>query len=203
MKTKITDIDIDWVEIKNKCRATMGKEPTSNYPSEKFKQDVVIAEHSPIRLGTIGWRWETIKSWIATHFARHWLGWDKFISTQRDDRIGGNRDEAPQGTLVTYDGNANIQALINVARFRLCYQASPETRQYMEDLKYTILHECEEPAISNAMIPNCIYRCGCPEFTSCGYWEAFKKQHPDIDMTNIRERYASYNSDFEERMKNG
>lgn len=53
--------------------------------------------------------------------------------------------------------DANVQALINVGRVRLCYQASPETQQ-MENLKTALkIHD----EISNVLVPNCIYRNGC------------------------------------------
>lgn len=186
--------NIDWVDIKNKCRRTMGKDPTGNYPSKEFITSVLIAEHSPIRLGHISWTWEGIKSWVSVHFARHWLGWDKFVSTQRTDRTGVDRDNKPQDTPVDMDINANLQALINVSRFRLCYQASPETRQEMEGIKKAIRKI--EPEVSDAMVPNCIYRCGCPEFTSCGYWKQFKENNKNVDLTEIRERYSIYNKEF-------
>lgn len=131
-------------------------------------------------------------------FARHWLGWDKWIGTQRTDRTGVDRDSAPQDTLVPMDIKANAQSLINVSRYRLCYQASRETREYMEDLKMSI-KGCE-PELADVMHKNCIYRCGCPEFAECGYWSSFVKRHPDIDMTNIRARYDAENQDFYERM---
>ena len=198
MKTDIISSNINWTDVKNACRTTMNKDATDNKPNEKFKLDILISEHSPIRLLTVRWMWR-IKSWVATHFARHWLGWDKFISTQRTDRVGINRDELPQGTEVTYDGNANTQALINVSKVRLCYKASKETREAMEELKYKIHEEVDEN-IANVMQRSCVYRCGCPEFEECGYWTKFKEKHSDIDFTNIRERYDAENKDFYERV---
>lgn len=194
MITKITKVDFDWVDVKNACRNTINKEPTDNTPSANFKQNILISEHSPIRLLTIRWRWENIKSWCATHFARHWLGWDKFISTQRSDRTGVNRDESPQGTEVTYDGKANAQALINVSKVRLCYQASKETREAMEDLKCKIVSN--EIELANVLVPSCIYRCGCPEFNECGFWTKFKELHKDDNLLDIKNRYRLYNEDF-------
>lgn len=199
MNTEIIKTELDWLDVKNTCRTTINKDATDNLPSEKFKYDLLISEHSPIRLLHIRWKWINIKSWVATHFARHWLGWDKFISTQRTDRTGINRDELPQGSEVIYEGNANAQALINVARVRLCNMASKETRFAMEELKYKI-HSEVDTNIADAMQRNCIYRCGCPEFKECGYWSNFKKKHSDIDFTDIKARYKAENEDFYERM---
>ena len=193
-KTELIHVDEDWVRVKNECRNTVNKDPTENVPGTNFKINLLISEHSPIRLIHFHWRWASIKSWIATHFARHWLGWDKWIGTRRTDRTGVDRDELRQDELVPMDINANAQALINVSRFRLCRCASKETREHMEDLKRTINEV--SPEMSFVMVPNCIYRGGCPEFEACGFYQAFLKRHPEIESATIRERYGAYNDDF-------
>ncbi|MBU5331706.1 FAD-dependent thymidylate synthase [Anaerocolumna aminovalerica] len=197
-KTKITHIHNDWVDIKNECRNTINKEATDNIPGIDFKKNLLLSEHSPIRLLDIKWRWEDIKSWVSVHFARHWLGWDKWISTQRSDRTGKNRDKSPQDTLVNMDVKANAQALINVGRYRLCYQASKETREYMEDVKKSIKEI--EPELSDVLVPNCIYRYGCPEFKPCGYFGKFLKYCIDnnLKINTIQQRYDAYNKMFNE-----
>ena len=53
-----------------------------------------------------------------------------------------------------------------------------------------------EPQLANVLMPNCLYRAGCPEFETCGFWKKFKEKHPDVDMTDIKERYRAYNEDF-------
>ena len=194
MLTKITKVNADWTDVKNECRNTVNKEATEKEPTIDFKKKILISEHSPIRLIEIKWRWEGIKSWISVHFARHWLGWDKWISTQRNDRTGVDRDKSPQDTPVNYDGKGNAQALINVARFRLCNSAHPETRAYMEDLKESI-HEFE-PELSDVMQRNCIYRGGCPEFNPCPYWKNFCEKHKGENLLDIQTRYDLANKDF-------
>lgn len=206
MKTQIQRIDADWKEVKNECRSTTNKAYSDKDATPGFIKKILIAEHSPIRLIRVKWRWEGIKSFASTHFARHWLGWNKWISTQRSDRTGINRDNLPQGAPVNYDGEANAQALINVARARLCFQADPYTRSYMEDLKASIKNSGQE-ALSNVMVPNCIYRGGCPEFTSCGYYDRFiqfciKKfedepvMNLEAKLSDIQTRYDLYNEYF-------
>ena len=199
MLTKITKVNADWTDVKNECRNTVNKEATEKEPTIDFKKKILISEHSPIRLIEIKWRWEGIKSWISVHFARHWLGWDKWISTQRNDRTGVDRDKSPQDTPVNYDGKGNAQALINVARFRLCNSAHPETRAYMEDLKESI-HEFE-PELSDVMQRNCIYRGGCPEFNPCPYWKNFCEKHKGENLLDIQTRYDLGNKDFYESRK--
>ena len=199
MWTKITKVNADSTDVKNECRNTVNKEATEKEPTIDFKKKILISEHSPIRLIEIKWRWEGIKSWISVHFARHWLGWDKWISTQRNDRTGVDRDKSPQDTPVNYDGKGNAQALINVARFRLCNSAHPETRAYMEDLKESI-HEFE-PELSDVMQRNCIYRGGCPEFNPCPYWKNFCEKHKGENLLDIQTRYDLANKDFYESRK--
>lgn len=203
MKTKIKKIAVDWKEIKNECRHTDNKEDTSKEATEKFVKQLLISEHSPIRLARIKWSWDGIKSWISVHFARHWLGWEKWVSTQRTDRTGVNRDKSPQDTPINMDVEANAQALINVSRYRLCKQASKETREYMMDLKSSI-KENGQKEISNVMVPNCIYRMGCPEFKCCGHmnkfleWciEKYNGNEDEVDLTDIQTRYDLYNEFF-------
>ena len=199
MLTKIKKIQIDWTEIKNQCRHTTNKEDTNTPATKEFVKKILISEHSPIRLGRIKWSWDGIKSWISVHFTRHWLGWDKWVSTQRTDRTGADRDSARQDALVDMDIEANPQALINVSRYRLCRQASDETREYMEDLKREIKKRGEEE-LSDVLVPNCIYRVGCPEFHCCGYIGRFikwaKDNNKEIPWLDIQGRYDLYNEYF-------
>lgn len=201
-KTKILKVKADWTEVKNECRNTVNKEATDTPAKAKFIENVLVSEHSPIRMVKILFRWENIKSWVSVHFARHWLGWDKWISTQREDRTGKDRDKAPQDTPVNMDVEANAQACINVSRFRLCYAASPETRERMEDLKHSIKDAGEEQ-LAFVMQKNCIYRAGCPEFpgTGCGYWERFCEKHKNENLLDIRTRYRLADEDFYEARK--
>lgn len=206
MKTNIKKVSVDWTEIKNECRHTDNKEDTFKEATEKFIKQLLISEHSPIRLARIKWSWDGIKSWISVHFARHWLGWEKWVSTQRTDRTGVNRDKSPQDTPVNMDVEANAQALINVSRYRLCKQASKETREYMMDLKASI-KEKGQKEISNVMVPNCIYRMGCPEFKCCGHIQKFKdwcedSGHSLLDLNDIQTRYDFYNEFFHSEVYN-
>lgn len=191
---RINWISDSWVRVKNHCRTTVNKEFTDNIPSSEFKTNLLISEHSPIRLLEIDWTWEKIKYWVSGEWARH--KFEKFITSQRDDRMKDvvSRDDKPQSALVNYDGFANAQNTIDAWRKRLCYQATPEARCLAEEFKYELW--AKEPEWSDVLVPNCIYRCGCPEFKSCGYWEHFVNKHRSQDLFNIKLRYTLYNSDF-------
>lgn len=195
MKTKILKVKGDWTEVVNDCRATVGKEALGKEPSKEFKRKILISEHSPIRDISIKWIWESIKSWVATHWVRH--KWECFVKTQRPDRTGVER--GGPDTPVTFTGDANAQALIDTMRKRLCFQASPETREYAEDLK-TAIKEIE-PELSDVLVPNCIYRCGCPEMEQCGFFHKFALNAGSTDLLDIQDRYDCYNYQFYARRK--
>ena len=199
MKTEIIKIKGDWCEVVDDCRATVGKKGLGKEPSEKFKRAILIAEHSPIRDISVKWRWSSMPHWVTVHWVRH--KWEKFVRTQRADRTGIDRTKLPQDEPQDFTGEANTQHLIDTWRKRLCYQASPETREYAEDFK-AALHEAE-PEIADILVPNCVYRGGCPEMTTCGLWKRLIALSDGVILTdNIQARYDIYNAIYA-RMRNG
>lgn len=193
MKTKIIKIKGDWQEILDDCRATVGKEPLGKEPSQKFKREILLSEHSPIRDIEIKFRWSDIPYWVAMHWKTH--RWESRTNTQRNDRQKVyDRGKAPQDSPVNFIGEPNVQHLIDTWRKRLCYQASPETRKYAEDFKTTL--KSVEPEISDVLVPNCVYRCGCPEANGCRWYETISALYPALTSTNIQERYDAYNALF-------
>lgn len=154
---------------------TIGK-TTGKYPDKNWKRRLIISEHSPIRRIKFYWRWKDLKSWISVHFVRHHIGIDHWVSTQRTDRTGINRDNLPQGTLVNHGCEANAQAIIYISRKRLCNCASIETRKAWIAVKEEI--KKVEPELASCMVKECIYRGFCPEMFSCGYYktEEYKKE---------------------------
>lgn len=193
MKTEILKIKGSWEEILDDCRATVGKAPLGREPSQKFKREILLSEHSPIRAIEIKFRWCNIPYWVAMHWKTH--KWESRTNTQRNDRQAVyDRGKAPQDSPVNFIGEPNIQNLIDTMRKRLCYQASPETREYAEDFKSELRKT--EPEISDVLVPNCVYRCGCPESGGCGWYEAMVKRFPKLASTDIQERYDEYNRIF-------
>ena len=202
MKTEITKIKGDWMKVASDCRSTVGKPPLDHEPSVDFKKKILLAEHSPIRDISIKWTWHGIKSWVATHWSRH--KFEKYIKSQRSDRTGIPRDKLPQDAPVDFTGDANVQALIDTMRKRLCRQSSTETRQYAEDFK-AALHEVE-PEIADVLVPQCVYRAGCAEMKPCGDGKCFFDVLIDqtagaVATTHIQDRYDAYNKFFYERRK--
>lgn len=156
-----------WSKVKRSARTTIGKEGDGAYPSDSWKKTILLAEHSPIRKIKFSWKWCDLKSWISVHFVRHKYGIEHWVTTQRSDRTGVDRDHSPQGALVSHECEANAQALIFISRRRLCSQAHSETRKAWLEVKAEVAKV--DPVLASVMVPECIYRGFCPEFTSCGY----------------------------------
>lgn len=179
-----------WKDVKNAARTTVSKEHAEGEPSSMWKRRMLLAEHSPIRLIHIKWKWVDLRRWVSDHLVRHWLGIVHFVSTQRDDRnnYAYNRDELLQGSLVSHEAEATAQAIINISRKRLCLKASPETlhawKEALEEIKE------EQPEVYSVAVPDCIYRGYCYEMESCGYFrseayqEALRKYREGINVQN-------------------
>lgn len=169
----IEDKDVEytdkWRRVKEAARNTISKEGTGFYPSDGWKKRILLAEHSPIRLINFGWKWTGLKSWISVHFVRHKFGIEHWVSTQRDDRTGIDRNESRQDNPVNHMCEANAQSLIFISRKRLCQQAHPETRKAWLEVKEKVKQK--DLVIASVMVPECIYRGFCPEFKSCGFAE--------------------------------
>lgn len=176
MKVELRNIKGDYEEVANRARTTVSKGELGKEPSDRFKRRILMAEHSPIRGLVYCFKIRDLKSWVATHFVRHHVGVEKWVSTQRTDRTGVDRDELPQGALVTMELEANAQALINMSRKRLCNQASKETREVMQEMKEEVSKK--DKFLAGTMVKECVYRGFCPEMIPCGYsrTEAYKKE---------------------------
>ena len=192
-KTEILKIKGDWEEVVNDCRATVKKRPLGKEPSVAFKKAILISEHSPIRDISVKFKWANIKYWVAMHWKTH--HWESRVDSQRNDRQSRyDRESAPQDALIDFIGDPNVQHTIDTWRKRLCRMASSETREYAEDFK-RVLREVE-PEWSDVLVPNCVYRCGCPEPTTCGWYQKMILKYPAMTSTIIQDRYNAYNEVF-------
>ena len=177
--SKVTRIEVigTWQRALNATRRTIGKAPLTKRPSKKWEAQMLLAEHSPIRLVSYDWTWAEIMQWVTTHIVRHHEGCEKFVHSQRGDRrkLDVPRNELPQGALNDMDMTANAQAFINISRKRLCACASPETRQAWKQ----VIAELRkiDPVLADKCVPECLYRGFCPEFQHpCGYADTPKFQ---------------------------
>jgi hypothetical protein len=191
----------DWIRVVNAARRTWGKDPIDHEPSDKFKRQILLAEHSPIRLLEYDFTIEDIRQWVTVHLVRHHVGCEKFVHTQRqdindqvevitkriieilreeglDNKWWRERDYMFQGAGNDMDMTCNAQSFMSISRKRLCFGcASPETRQAWQVVIDAL--EDVDPILAEKCAPECIYRGFCPETKRCcGYvnTEAYKKR---------------------------
>jgi hypothetical protein len=117
----------------------------------------------------------------SVHFARH-VHSIPYVTTSRPDRIKKDRNlDNP----VTHIFDINIQGLIDMMRKRLCVGCcSKDTYNWAKSLKLKLINSGDEylKVIGEILVPNCIYRSGCPEFKSCGFYKE----------DSIEKRYANF-----------
>lgn len=157
-----TEQDLKW--CKTCTLNTVGKSSTKA-PNNEWIERLIKAEHSPIRELWFGIKM-TIPYWVSVHFSRHHIGVNHYVQTQRSDRTGVNRDEKPQGEIVSHIMSVNAQELIFMAHKRLCKQASKETREVMQEIVKQVINVA--PYMKDVLVPLCVYRNGkCDEMFSC------------------------------------
>lgn len=192
MKTRIKNFNVNWLNIKNACRNTVSMKDSEIEPTSEWKRKLLICRHSPIRKGVVTWKWDEIPYAISTHFARHHIGCEKWISTSREDRTGIKREERSQMDMVSMEMEATIEALMNISERRLCMQADKTTRSYWEDLLEKIKEYDED--IYWACVPQCVAHGGCIEpFSDCKYFEIFAKELTKEELIDVKKRYEKYN----------
>lgn len=193
IKVRVTDFNIDWKKIKSACMTTISKEAGDKEPSHEWKRKLFLCEHSPIRRGTISWKYDEIPYCISTHFVRHHEGVEKWVGTERADRTEiKDRSERSQMDTVPMEMEANIQALINISKKRLCTSADPLTRAYWIATLEAIKEYDED--IYWACVPECVRDGGCPEYKPCGYYESLMKNESKETQMSLVKRYNVYNT---------
>jgi hypothetical protein len=156
----------------------------------------LISEHSPIRRLVLSWRFRNLPKRISTHLVRH-------VHTQ--PYIGGTRSdwfpdlEDPESVDHLQDGNCD--ALMSLARKRLCFRSWKGTVETIATLKFRLMSDADSMygMLGSALVPNCVYRGGCPEEAvgrGCGWWKKFSEGISAEDMQNIIIRYSLYNTQF-------
>lgn len=127
-------------------------------------EDIYKSEHSPMRTQLFVVEMNNIPAFVSVHFVRHTQGVVHFCKSLREDRGGtGNED---RWTLTRHGMMLNAQALVNMARKRLCYKSHPETVKVMKAIKKAV--NKIDPALGACMVPECVYRGSCHEKEPCG-----------------------------------
>lgn len=166
------------------ARITVRKPPLGKEPSDHWKQQILMAEHSPLRAVVYLVHFQ-IPKWVSTHFVRHKIGVEHFVSTSREDRVGGSREENEK--CVDHIMILNAQAIIAISRKRLCFLASPETgvewRLFLQQLQKI------DPELYNTCENECVYRGFCPEIKSCNWYKTPEAQEERREyLKNYRDR---------------
>lgn len=163
-------------------------------------------EHSPCRTQMFWVRLYNIPLFCSTQLLRHHIGSQPFQLSCRPDRKGGYNhfqaklcevislmelghtkeataildwlgDNADRYTPVNLGLLLNAQSLINIAKERLCSDASPETHEIFNHIKAEITKV--DPDLAPFLVPRCLYRGGiCNSLKPCGFnkTELFQKQ---------------------------
>ena len=167
VKVTVTDVGGSYRDVADAARTTIGLTEGDKKVTDSYMRKMYKCEHSPIRLREFKIVIENCPSWVATHFVRHHIGVEKFVSTQRTDRTGVDRNKLPQDAPVRLEMWANAQAMINISRKRLCSCASKETREIW-NMVLDELMKIDEP-LHDCCVPECLYRGHCPEYKGCGF----------------------------------
>ena len=92
------------------------------------------------------------------------------------------------------DIDKNRKLFIDMARGQLCRQQEKDIVLHAERLKIAL--HLVEPELSDQMVPECVYRCGCPYEDGCGWFDKIAANNPNITSTCISTRYKAYNEVF-------
>lgn len=170
MRVEITKHEDSWQDIKNAALFTIHKD-NGKYPDSKWKRKILLAEHSPIRLGRLTITLYDVPSFVIGHLVRHHIDFTPFVQSLRSDRA--EYDEVPnRNTPNSVRFDMNFQTAINISRKRLCNCASKETREVWQAVKDEIAKV--EPELASVMVRECVYRGFCPEMKCCGYCRTFE-----------------------------
>ena len=152
-------------DIREAALNTVGKELVGEMTPIMFHK-YLIAEHSPIRSLILRVTFYDMNYYTSVHFARH-VHAVHYVSTGRPDRT---KKERTVDDTVTHMMDINCQALIDMARKRLCYKCSEDTRLWMEELKRQLIKSPDSfySNLGRVLTPNGLYRGFCPEFKTCG-----------------------------------
>jgi hypothetical protein len=160
-------------------------ESTSGREARAGLHEIYRWEHSITRSQIFSVQLIDCFSFVSVHLVRH-VTTVPFVTSRRIDRGGDGTED--RYTLVNHRFLANAEALLNMARRRLCFQASPETRETMIAIKEAVRKI--DPDLAHYMVPNCAYRGGiCPEPKPCGMYIVRRYYGEDEERSNRGPRH--------------
>lgn len=183
MKVEVRIKNKDWQkDLQESAMNTINKKWNEGKElTEELFRKYLLSEHSPIRGIELRITLFDIPYFTSVHFARH-IHSIPYVTTNRPDRTG--RQERSTNDTCTHMFDINIQGLIDMMRKRLCSgKCDAITFKFALAIKKAFIEKGNYyKVIGEMLVPNCIYRGGCPEFSSCGFYEG-----------NILKRYEEYN----------
>lgn len=171
---KITDIDDAYDAIKSTTKTGIDPKATLT--------DIYGWGHSITRTQKFIIKLIDIPTCVSVHLVRHHVGIAHFVTSNRPDR-GGDAD-ANRYSPVNHTLDLNAESIINIARARLCFKASKETREVFWKIKKEM--QSVDWELANYMLPNCFYQgMVCREPKPCGVypvvkWKNYMKTLPVI-----------------------
>jgi len=156
---KLTGIDL----MRRACEMTMHGQESMVTLNEIYR-----CEHSPMRTQLFWIEMIGIPTFVSVHLVRHKIGAEHFVMSNRDDR--GGDDNVNRQTPVNHGMLLNAQALVNMARKRLCHKSHSTTRLVMNSIRDEISKLDSD--LAKHMVPECVYRLGCHEPKPCGHFVA-------------------------------
>jgi len=143
--------------------STMGAE----FVSKSTLKQIYSWEHSITRSQIFSIQLIDVPTFVSVHLCRH-VTTTPFVRSKRVDRDGDGTEN--RYTPVNHRFICNAESLLHIARRRLCYQASLDTREVVKMIKEKIREI--DPDLAHFMVPNCVYRGGiCPEPKPCGNYK--------------------------------
>ena len=172
LNTKVTitkwPTDDDWREIKRRALVTVGLSPKTE-PTLEWKKSILRARHSPIRYGMVSFYIENLPYWVHAELARHHVGCEKYVKSQRNDRQHDyDRNAARQDAPVNMIYDFNLESFMTLCNKRLCGQATPEARYVVASMASELLSKC--PEFNGLLVPFCQYWGKCNEMHPCGMY---------------------------------
>ena len=129
-------------------------------------------EHSPIRTQRFHIELFDFPTFVSVHMVRHHVGIDHYVLTNRED-YGGPEDPTKIHRLspVNHGMDVNAEALINIAKKRLCKKAHRVAQDFVQKIKKELAGGVD-PDLDPYLVPMCVYRNWlCPEMKNgrgCG-----------------------------------
>lgn len=153
-------------------------------------KDIVLSEHSTLEFVSFTIT-DTVRSDVVSQMVRHTAYHPRHVvQSFRPDWTHKDRPKNPMEERL-YISQWNPKALIVMARQRLCNKAMKETRDWVLKLKLHLYFSSDNfsSVVGWAMVPECMYRGGCPFKKSCGAYDMYAATTKTF---SIKDRYDKY-----------